>query len=90
MCDCIGTPAVPLSVNKGWVRRTDRGRGTDRFTDQKRAGRHGGQTDRRTDPRPDGEEKKPAVVCGSGVLRREVVGCMVSHNKQHGDNCTTF
>lgn len=30
-------------------------------------------------------------VCGPAcALRCEVVGCMVSHNKQPGDNCTTF
>ena len=81
---------IAVLVNKGSMRRTDRGRGsTGSLTKKGQAGRQGRQTDG-TDRRPDGEEEKPAVVCGSGALRREVVGCMVSHNKQHGDNCTTF
>lgn len=33
--------------------------------------------------------KKKRWPC-SGALQFEVVGCMVSHHKQPGDNCTTF
>ena len=35
------------------------------------------------------DEEDYSTDC-SGALQCEVVGCMVSHNKQPGDNCTTF
>lgn len=40
--------------------------------------------------RPAGEDLAPKSGSTVGALQREVVGCMVSHNKQPGDNCTTF